>query len=588
MYRNTPPRLKGNEVSGLLAALEDAALSPNVHLIDLHKAFGWENWRAFKNVYGRGDKPFAERDHFDLSVQLMNAESIARFTKSAYEVDTIVNILHVLTDFATGLQAKFKIPFQSLVSKLSKGINSLPEELLAKIFQISVWGEGKEGGTQAVRISHVCRAFRSIALGKRGLWTTLSSKMSGRYLETFISRAGPNEDFHTFYHSSTNIGAHMDSFEIICKPILSRWKSLTVTPASKWYDGKPERDGVATIIGVFIGFIIGSGLQFPALEELTIEGDRSDRYYDNTRNRASYTVAPNLCTLRCSFFLPYLSVNLSSVSTFILSHSFGGDRSGFARAPSITPLLESLRTMPNLASFELEAYDANEAAYRTRLPKYEFPSIISFHLRLDRFPILDFRLEHSCIAVLMHTVHMPSLEALSISIGAAHFKTDKNNVDSTKWSQSLFHLSWLLLPDQFANSTLLTSLFFKVWDNSDYSGVDEPTALPDDTNMFYVPLDRTLHIQKMVISSFVPVIFGQASYDGVFVTASYVESCWLQELTFVGCENMTLGHLKETVRCLDSLGIWNHLERVAVQSCKHLVYEEVEELVGKEWLQFSS
>ncbi len=46
-----------------------------------------------------------------------------------------------------------------------KGIASLPDELLPIIFEFAVRAEGRMGATQAIRLSHVSRRFRSIALG---------------------------------------------------------------------------------------------------------------------------------------------------------------------------------------------------------------------------------------------------------------------------------------------------------------------------------------------------------------------------------------------------------------------------------------
>ncbi|KLO16159.1 hypothetical protein SCHPADRAFT_223065 [Schizopora paradoxa] len=591
MHRGMYSRFRGNEVPDVLVALEMAARSRKIHLVDLQKVFSWENWRAFQNVYGYEDKaqkPSAALDDLDLTARLADAKSVSRFMESVSELDTIIKMLNVLLDSANGLQAKFQFVRENIVSKLSKGVGSLPDELLAKVFQLAVWEEGREGGKQAVRISHVCRKFRSIALGTRGLWTTLFSGASEHQLQTFISRAGPNEEFHAFYHFSTKVRYVGSSFTSICLPIISRWKTLTVSQeAQDWYHEQPMYGGVAHIMGTLVEFIVGNNLQLPILEELKIDGSSYDRYSDSTRDIAGYLWASNLRTFRCSFFLPYLSTNISSVSTLVVRHSFI-DRPlsfDFDQRSLITPLLESLLAMPNLISFELEAHDAERIARDIALPKLELPSIISFHLRLNHFPVLEFDPKGSCIAMLMGTLVMPSLEALAISVGMVDFRTYKNEVNTTKMSQSLDELSRKLLPDRLSGTAGSTSLIFNLRDDSYKSAKDVPST---NVGVFSVPLERIIRVHSVTLSSFVPVLLTDELDDGGVLSTIPNGSCLLRELKFIECENMTSVDLEYTVDSLESLGIWNYIERVVVQDCKHLVYDEVVDLVGEERLQYLS
>ncbi|KLO08302.1 hypothetical protein SCHPADRAFT_1001047 [Schizopora paradoxa] len=591
MYSRFQLNRKGKEVPDVLLALEKAARAPNIHKVDLQQAFGWDNWSAFRTVYGRcgGEDSSATPDSdADMSIRIVDAESTARFMTSVFEVDAIVKMLTVLLEFANGLQAKFKLSHEHIASKLSKGINSLPEELLTKIFQFAVWGEGRNGGKQAVRLSHVCRSFRGIALEKPGLWTTLFSGASETQLETFISRGGPNQEYHAFLHFNPLINRHGQRlFSSICRPIIPRWKSLTLSQEYQdYYEDRASIGGVAWAMREFVEFLIKEGLQLPILEEMHIDGDDDD-YYRDVPDIEDYDWASNLRVFRCSYFLPDLSPNLTSVSTFVLTQRFRG----YSHPPTLKPIFDSLLAMPNLSSFDLELYDSDNTASDSERPWLLCPTITSFRLRLRNFDIFDFRFqaEDSCITILMDTLRMPSLEQVSISVGAKemiHLKDKlKSEANSNKWSRSLFKLSSTLLPKHFSDSTKMMSLSCKL-ECGDYADSCLTYVPPAEMGLFNIPLERILHIRSVTVSSFVPVFFVQDPGDGGIPSSIISESCQLREFNFIECENMTSVDLEGTVDSLESLGVWKHIERVTVQGSNHLVYDEALDVIGKEKLQF--
>ena len=81
---------------------------------------------------------------------------------------------------------------------------------------------------------------------------------------------------------------------------------------------------------------------------------------------------------------------------------------------------------------------------------------------------------------------------------------------------------------------------------------------------------------------------GQELDGGGVSSAITRESCRLRELNLVKCENMTSVNLRNTVDSLKFLGVWNGMERVVVQRSKHLVYDEVVDIIGEERLQHLS
>ncbi len=108
----------------------------------------------------------------------------------------MVPMLKVLLDTALGIQKAIDKCLKPIVSKLSEGIKSLPYELLALIFTFAGRLDGRK---QAVRLSHVSRRFRAVALGEPSLWTTMHSNARKDELETFMSRCGQETDPHIIF-----------------------------------------------------------------------------------------------------------------------------------------------------------------------------------------------------------------------------------------------------------------------------------------------------------------------------------------------------------------------------------------------------
>ncbi|KLO08313.1 hypothetical protein SCHPADRAFT_1001056 [Schizopora paradoxa] len=181
----------------VLQTLEKAARTPNVanfNQLELNEVFRMENWTTFQNVYGDDKDPFANNDG-----QVVDAAWADRLLKSTVEIDNIIKISHTLLNVATDLQSQLNSSQERVIAaKRSKGIKSLPDELVARIFQIAVWEQYDDWDIteQAVSLSKVSRRFYNVALGTRSLWTMLGSFSSRLELETLIARAGPNEGFH--------------------------------------------------------------------------------------------------------------------------------------------------------------------------------------------------------------------------------------------------------------------------------------------------------------------------------------------------------------------------------------------------------
>ncbi|KLO08304.1 hypothetical protein SCHPADRAFT_944573 [Schizopora paradoxa] len=581
------PREKGEykEVSGVLKALEKAARMPNLHMVDLNEVFRWENWRAYRNI-NKDIYPFEN----ELESQIVNADLTSRFMASAFEIDAMISMLNTLLDFAYGFQEQFKLSQERLVSKLSKGFGSLPDELVSKIFQFAVWEEREYGGKQAIWLSQVSRRYRVLSLETRSLWTTLHSRDSDGRLEMFISRAGPNEEFHVFLHSESFFNPYL--FARKCHSTMSRWKTLTLTQEDQdWYSERLSYGGVENILESLLGFLGKNGMQFEMLEDLDICGDRSD-YYGRLESGNLRWATSKLRTLRCSYFLPSPSDNFSSVTSFACTQSIS---SGYEKSP-LKWIFAFLSAMPKLSFFDLEVYDATATYSGSNdllvLPTCEKPSITSFHLRLRNFDLSKFEAESSCITKLVNVLRMPSLKDLSISIGVCarsygnyypFVNSGRSQEKSTKWSRALYNASHALLPDHFTDSAQLASLSYEVWLDG-HGHTDSPPAL--NGRVFHIPLHRILDVSNMTVTSFVPVLFTQGFGDENLQPTGFGESSRLRELKFIGCENMTEEDIRWTVRSLRLIGVLKNIVRVIVKDCDKIVYDDIVGVVGEERLHF--
>ncbi|KLO16158.1 hypothetical protein SCHPADRAFT_938069 [Schizopora paradoxa] len=556
-------------LSNVLTTLEEAARTLNVHSVDLRKVFGPENWSGARKFKGL----FTE----DAGRRLVDADCIARFMASAFEMDVVVSMLDVLLEVAKGLQMQFRISQEIIVAKLSKGIKSLPTELLSRIFQFAVWDQDENGGVQAIRLSHVSRRFRTIALETRGLWTTLHSSDAPHQLKAFLSRSGLNEEFHAFIHFDHRaIVLGISQFVLACHPVISRWRTLTLTQEDRDQYGESAHlyyGGVEKNLEEFLTILSKNNLRLLSLEELDIRGHRGDRYGHG--GNSGYDWGSNLRTCRCSYFLPTPSANFFSVSTFFTTQDV------WDADTSLVPLLEFLLAMPNLTTLGMELYDAYAPVHDLPFTNCERSSITSLHLQLRKFQLDEFEVGDSGIISFLEALRIPSLEELFISIGFRDLSdSEPDFIDCT---ETLADLSRALLPSHLQNYNLMTSMFFKIWVDGGTPPREPQVRDPLDSRKLVVPLDRIPHVPSVTLSSFIPIVFAQDSHsDNIGRKIDSSEQHRLRELKLVKCENLTSEDFKQTVDSLQSLDVWKDVVRVVVEDCSRLSQDEVVDVIGRE------
>ncbi len=132
-----------------------------------------------------------------LAEQVMSSETLARLSQDAFQVDSMMSILKALTEAALGLKKIFDKCLKPVIRQLAKAITTLPDELLALIFNSRPF---KKGTRQAIHLSHVSNRFRRVALEEHVLWSTLHSSSKKEKLEASIARSGHNTDLHVIIH----------------------------------------------------------------------------------------------------------------------------------------------------------------------------------------------------------------------------------------------------------------------------------------------------------------------------------------------------------------------------------------------------
>ncbi|KLO05826.1 hypothetical protein SCHPADRAFT_1002683 [Schizopora paradoxa] len=564
-------------VSEVLSSLERAARTPDLFQVKLHRIFRKENWKAFQDIYGGDKNPFVDKkDH-----EVVDTAWADLLMQSAHEVDGVIAMLNALLQGANELRPQLESSQQQVIAaKLSKGIKSLPDEILARIFEITVWEQRdhREYLKQIVRLTRVSRRFRYVALGTRGLWTMLDAMHTSAQLKSLISRAGSNERFHaTLYMDFENTNLE---FIEDCRPIIPRLTTLAFNlKDSFWYAHLERNGGIDAALEEMFRQFIEDGSHFSILQCLEFIGERNKPRSGFLLPAAS-TIrnwAPSLRTLRCRHFLPSLFSPLFLISTLVIAHRVSPEDS--STVSPLKMLLDLLLKLPNLSYFELEANEAYEKIGAEVLLVTECPSITTFRLKNCDIPMLGFPTEGSCIAEFMNAVRMPCLENYSILIDIKYrVESDRRCIE---WSRKLDTLTRALLPDHFSNSTRLTSLSYKLlridhWrEETENSNSNAPETSVNGREL-RIPLERIPHVRTLTLSSSIEVMFTLDDNEKSSMESTNAYDCRLQELRFVECENMTSAHLRRTVDSLESLGAWKKIERVDVQECQYLTHEDIE------------
>jgi len=549
----------------VLRALEKAAL--NIRPREVDEISRQETWEIGRNAdllrFASDPGP---------TLPVMDVETFVRISRDACRVDSMMSTLRTLLDTGSGLQEVFNECLKPVITKLSRGITSTPDELLVLIFNLV----GRRDGTkQAVRLSHVSRKFRSIALGEKRLWTTLHSRASKDELEALISRSGQVVDLHVVIHIIAEVTFNLQAFMDICFPTAPRWKSLAVIEVSQFEYGDQRAASVLKTMNRCYD------LHLPRLHELQIErypAFNGDTSISEILFKPTW-YSPNLRVLRCNDYtgMPSPSTSFSSLSLF--SYVLYADYTDYAI--QLRHMFSFLASTPAVTDLELQMDNIGyiENVDQLELAEFICPSVISFGFHLPLYIIGT--LSNNFIGMFLRTFRTPNLEQMSVSIDFRAEEFMAHDLEEDRSTELLAELVHALLPDPIAHQRL-TSLAFKL-------SCKMPGACPNNImterysslrtlpRTFTIPLDKIPNVASLTLTT---------DTRTLFIRGEPSDPCGLRVLCFRGCEKMDSGLLQEAIQSLKDVGAWGTLERFVVEDCKALEYGVALDLVGAGKLQF--
>ncbi len=139
-------------------------------------------------------------------------------------------------------------------------------------------------------------------------------------------------------------------------------------------------------------------------------------------------------------------------------------------------------------------------------------------------------------------------------------------------------LSCAVLPVGVADPhASLTSLHYKIT----YDAKDEftllRTRLGTFPKIFTIPLDKIPTVSTLTITARTRTLFTREAQAGVVGSS---EKCGLQEVHFVGCDYMEIEDFRSSIQSLKDIEVWESIERIVVEYCDSLEYDEALEVVG--------
>ncbi len=299
--------------------------------------------------------------------------------------------------------------------KLSKGLKSLPDELLGIILKFATL-DSKEATRHAVWLSYVSRSFRKILLGDHSLWSTLGLwyDMSKEITERCICRSGKDTDLHIVVNYNCFIKpSAVRDFMDACSSSASRWRSLTL--AGNWN----EHEDAASVGQTMDSLMEYITLVLPRLEELSI----SERHYDEFEGGPFWNMlgdtfdstpweAPNLRIVQCTQYIPPPLFPFTSFTSFTLSLTLLSD--GFV--DQIGKLFSFLSSKPNISTLVLEFVNFDDADFMEEdldINLTVCPAISSYHLIISNF--ITVRGAYRTFGPTTRALKMPNLERFSLS-----------------------------------------------------------------------------------------------------------------------------------------------------------------------------
>ncbi len=489
-------------------------------------------------------------------------EEASQLFRDAHHLDHMLPILKRLTESVVTLQSAFKRRLRPIASALSKGLTSLPDDLLTLVFEFA--SPPGEGTRQAVWLSHVSRRFRRVALGACDIWTTLHSNATRKELKTLIARSGKRTDLHVVLHKPADDG-DTESFLDACVPLASRWSTLTISSGVDdlgWGE-------LHTVDGALAEIFDHYQLVLPRLHELQIkQGCNEDEDDDEDMMVGKFLpswATPNLRVIKCDEYIPLPSTAYSALSSFSASLTLASEQ----YAAHFDALLAFLAAVSTITDFSLTIDILINNLSPLQLANTSCVSLTSLHLQISSLYLPGGADE--LLHPLIRSLRMPNLANLSVSVELRY-----DDLLHDEDSDDLCDLLFTILPDPDTHPNLSSfsielTLTKETKDWGDY--IEYKTIV--------IPLDKIPHVSTLNVKTFSQLHFSRqaGSSDGG-------QDCALRELRLHDCKQWDSEFLEGLVASLKNVGAWDTLESFKVDQCLWR-YESVLKVVGAERLQFS-
>jgi len=479
----------------------------------------------------------------------------------------MIPILDGLKSSITLLQQRFRRRLKPITSMLSKGIASLPDELLSPIFEFTACPG--EGTRQGVWLSHVSRRFRNVVLEARHLWTTLDGSATENELRACITRSGSETDLHVVIHGTMS-NTQFHDFLDVCLPMAHRWSTLT---ASSLLDVDIPYTVDALLLDMF-DHRRQHELVFPRLQQLRVMQCRSGAINTgvdtwSTEQFIPSWITPHLRVMRCDEYIPVPSPSYSTLRKFTASFSLVTEEYEF----QFQDLFLFLTSLSAVTVLDLAIRTSVNVLQPLHLTSTLCPSVTSLTLT---FPSSIFpRGVDEVVYPFIHSLSMPELADLSTSVELRY----DDLVDDPEDSNALRDLVLVLLPDPSTHPRL-TSVSIKLSHTNETK--DWRWNRARDKSLL-IPLDMIPRVSTLSVTTFTNVCFSDPASRG-----NGRERAALRELRLLECEQLDLKSLETTIASLKEADAWDTLKSFKVERCRYfLEYEDVVKVVGEERLSFT-
>lgn len=425
---------------------------------------------------------------------------------------------------------------------LARGIETLPNELLARIFELSDSHKRDEAAEPAhiFRLGQVCRRFRQLVLGLPGLWAEVSTEQNPLIRVACLERSRPtgiSVDLE-WWGDEFDLEEESEEYSSCLRSFMShkaRWRSFN-------YHNSSEQEKAAFHPQIQEAIF---DLHLPLLERLFVEYESRDvGISENAHFYASWSI-PRLRSFESNNYIPppdLLGSTLTSCDISIFQ-GFSTDEG----ACEISSLLQFLGSAPSLQELSLYFLDVSLTSTEN-ITSVELP-------HLEVFSMTTQCIEGPSPSNLMQQLRLPKLANFSLSMSPANV-IGLDNVETL--------LPFFPLPETAPIAEFSLSI-------EGYSIPQSPPAIP--LILLRLPHLRQLSIDCPSASDY-EICGAHAEPDDKVLPP-------LRTLRFQGCSMMDGSAARFVLKALEASGQLSQFESLEVLSCPLFKWQNITDLIPR-------